>query len=86
MEQIKTASLQGGVVILGRGANYLLGGSPAYRIRVVAPLETRIRNLMDSIGMSENQAREEIRTIDHDRAQFVKRYFQKNIDDPTEYE
>ncbi|HQO34574.1 MAG TPA: cytidylate kinase-like family protein [bacterium] len=61
IEVVKTTALQGGVVILGRGANYILSETSAYRVRTVAPLELRVRNMMDAEGMSEKQAREEIK-------------------------
>jgi cytidylate kinase len=85
-EVVETTALQGGVVILGRGANYLLSETWAYRIRIVAPACARIRNLIDLEGMTESQACEEIRSVDRDRAQFVKRYFHKDINDPADYD
>ncbi len=86
IEVVKTTALQGGVVILGRGANYILSGTSAYRVRTVAPIDLRVRNLMDTEGMSEKQARDEIKKVDQDRAQYVKRYFQRDINDATGYD
>ncbi|MFH1737767.1 MAG: cytidylate kinase-like family protein, partial [bacterium] len=85
-EVVKTVSFQGGVVILGRGANYLLSETSAYRIRTVAPESVRIRNLVESEGMSESRAKEEIKRVDGDRANYVKRYFRRNIDEPADYD
>jgi len=85
-EVMKTVSLQGGVVILGRGANHLIPQTAGYRIRTVAPVPVRIRNLMEFEGMSEELAREEIKKIDQRRARFVERYFRKNINDPEDYD
>lgn len=86
IEVIKTAALQGCVVILGRGANCLLRESPGIHIRLIAPEENRIRTLVEVEGMEEEAARKEIRQVDAERANFVKRYFKANIDDPYGYD
>lgn len=78
---VKTTALQGGVVILGRGANYFLSETSAYRVRIIAPLAKRVQNLVDLEGKPEKQAREEIKRVDRERSEFVHRYFQKDIDD-----
>ncbi len=83
---IKAASMQGGVVILGRGANYLVADSVAYRIRLVAPDDVRIRNLMQIQGLNEKQARNQLFKFDRERAYFIKKYFHKHIDDSRDYD
>ncbi len=85
-ECIKTASLHGGLVILGRGANYLLKDTPAYHIRLVAPKEHRVKTLVQQEEMSESEAQEEVETKDRQRASFVKRYFQQDIENPIDYD
>ena len=85
-EAVKTTALQGGVVILGRGANLLLSGTPAFHVRIVAPDSFRIRNLCELEGMNESKAVEEIKKIDRDRADFIQRYFKRSIDDSTAYD
>lgn len=85
-EVVKSTSLLGGVVILGRGANYLLQESNIYRVRLVAPLETRIQTLVQQEGKTEKQAREDIERTDKDRQRFAKRYFHKDINDPGDYD
>ncbi len=85
-EIIKTASLQGSVVILGRGANYLLEDTPAYRIRLVAPEQQRIQTLCHTEGMSEQEAQEEVKRSDEERANFIERYFQADINNPCDYD
>ena len=85
-EVVKSISLHGGVVIVGRGANYFLPASQAQRVRVVAPLSTRINTLVDLEGKEENEARNEIERVDGERAQFVKRYFRKDINNLIDYD
>ncbi|HOJ61893.1 MAG TPA: cytidylate kinase-like family protein [bacterium] len=86
IEVIKTVFLQGGVVIVGRGANYILAGTHAFHLRVIAPEKERIRNLVELEGMTESQAVAEIKRVDPERADFVKRYFHADINDPLHYD
>jgi len=52
MEIIATIGKHGRAVIVGRGANFILPPEGRLRIRIVAPLEVRVRNLVDSFGVS----------------------------------
>lgn len=85
-EAIKAAAIQGGVIIMGRGSNYLLEDSYIFRIRVVAPIEFRVQTLIETEGKTEAEARAEIERADSERAHFVKRYFRRDINDPTAYD
>ncbi len=85
-EAVKTTALQGGVVILGRGSNFILAGTGAFHLRFVAPLEYRIRTLCEFERMNEKQAMEEIRKVDQERSDFVYRYFKRPINDPAAYD
>lgn len=85
-EAIKTTAMQGGVVILGRGGNYLLAGTSAFHVRLIAPAAARIKNLCEFEGMNASQAAEEIKKVDKDRADFIHRYFKRSIDDPIAYD
>ena len=70
----------GQCVIVGRGSAYYLGGRPdTFHVFIYAPFEERVRRLQ-STGKSENEAIELAESVDHDRAAFIKRYF--NVDWP----
>src|SRR6266581_3635747 len=65
----------GNCVIVGRGSAYYLGGRPdAFHVFVYAPFQERVRRLR-STGKSEKEAIELAETVDRDRADFIKRYF-----------
>jgi len=65
----------GNCVIVGRGSAYYLGGrSDAFHVFVYAPFQERVRRLR-STGKSEKEAIELAETVDRDRADFIKRYF-----------
>ena len=78
--------VQGGVVLLGRGASCLVGPSEGVRVRMVAPLETRVENLRRYEDLDEQTARRQIKESDHQRAEFVRKYFKQDVDDPANYD
>jgi cytidylate kinase len=66
---------QGDSVIVGRGSAYYLGARPdTFHVFVYAPFEDRVRRLR-STGKSEKEAFELAETVDQERADFAKQYF-----------
>lgn len=57
-------------IVLGRGAHLLLPS--ALRVRVVAPLDTRVRNLMQYEGITEETARRRMLVSDQERESFIR--------------
>lgn len=86
LEVIYSISELGGVVVVGRGANFILGHDRGFHIRVVAPREVRVRNLVTREGMSERDARHEIEKADHERDAWVRQVFGRSADDPLAYD
>jgi cytidylate kinase len=76
----------GGAVILGRGAHLILGQGEALRVLVVAPLEVRVRAVMDREGSSERDARQRIVTVEADRKAFLMKHFHADFADPTTFD
>ncbi len=65
----------GNCVIVGRGSAYYLGGRPdAFHVFVYAPVQERVRRLR-AAGNGEKEAMELAETVDRDRAEFIKQYF-----------
>lgn len=78
---------RGGVVIVGRGGNFVLKGVPhAYRIRVVGPLEVRIERVMKREGVDHDTARWLCEKVDSERSCFLHSIYGKRWDDPAEYD
>ncbi len=70
----------GSCVIVGRGSAYYLGTRPdAFHVFIYAPFQERVRRL-HAEGKDEQEAIELAETVDRDRADFIKRYF--NVDWP----
>ena len=76
----------GGVVLIGRGAHIICAKlSNAFHVRLVAPLDARIRHIADYFGLGEKQAAEYVQNYDRDRIQYVRRYFGADVTDPHHY-
>jgi len=65
----------GNCVIVGRGsANYLANRTDAFHVFIYAPFPEKVRRLQ-ARGKNEKEATELAETVDRDRADFIKRYF-----------
>lgn len=76
----------GGAVLVGRGLNFMIDRTRTLRVRVVSPLEQRIRELADRERISTDNARAAIAEADRDRRAFVRDLYGKDIDDPSGYD
>jgi cytidylate kinase len=77
---------RGGAVIVGRGAMFILPPDRVLSVRIVAPLDVRIRNIADAYQVSEEAARRRILNRDSRRAAFVKKSFNADINDLVHYD
>jgi cytidylate kinase len=76
----------GGVVLTGRGGNFILGPKRGFHIRFVAPQETRIANLVRYTGVSESDAASRIQVSDIERKEFISKLFGADNDDSRQYD
>lgn len=83
---VLSMSKLGGVILMGRGGNFILGPKRGFHIRVVAPLEKRIANLQKYMNLSEAEAKAKIEHTDLERKQFVHKLFDADIDDADRYD
>lgn len=78
---------QGGVVIMGRGGNFVLKDVPhAYRIHVTAPLEIRRERIMKREDVDRDTAQWLCEKTDNERACFLHAIYGGRWDDPAEYD
>jgi cytidylate kinase len=78
---VTTIAAEGHAVMVGRGSAYYLQGRPdAYHVFVYAPFEEKVRRLQ-ATGKSEQEAIDLAETVDRDRAEYIKQYF--NIEWPA---
>ena len=88
---IKEFAEKGDVVILGRGANLILGGDPrVFSVLFVADLETRIERMAKECGLKGKKGLEEARkkVIDSDyaRAAYNTYLYDAEWNDPLNYD
>ena len=76
----------GGVVVMGRGANFILGPRRGFHIRVVCPREKRIENLIKYKEYSREDAERVITHSDRQRREYVRKLFSADINDPLHYD
>lgn len=76
------AAQRGNVVIVGRGAKFILPRRTGLSVRVIAPLAFRVEQIILRQGLSATRAREFVERADRQRNAFVKRYFHQNVADP----
>ncbi len=85
-EVIGSIGGHGRAVIVGRGANFILPPEGRFSVRVVAPLEIRIQNIVRSHDVSADAARRRIIARESRRSAFVRRSFNANIANPHNYD
>ncbi len=74
-------------IIVGRGANILTAKWPgSVHIRLMSPLEKRIEHIQEYHQLTKKEAEVFILREDHNRANYVKKYFGKDINDPLLYD
>jgi cytidylate kinase len=76
----------GGVVLVGRGGNFILGPEKGFHIRFISPVENRIVNLVKYRGITEKEAADDIKRSDDERRELMRKIFDADIDDPHYYD
>ena len=77
----------GHVVLVGRASNIITAKLPGgIHVRLISPVEDRVKHIQEYYRMDEKKAMELVLTEDHNRKNYVKKYFDKDIDDPFLYD
>lgn len=83
---LKTLHRVGGSIVVGKGAECILPPHEVLRVRMVSEPEMRARFTAQKYGMDELKARKLLKTWDQEKRKFIKRHFNKDIDDPAQYD
>jgi cytidylate kinase len=76
----------GNVIIVGRAGVVITANLPnSFRVRLIAPIEDRIRRMMDYYSIGRKEALERIKEEDSSRKIYLKENFHKDIEDPLLY-
>jgi cytidylate kinase len=85
-EVISLVSANGDAVVLGRGANYLLGPKRAMRVYLTAPRDRRLARIADVLKLGAEDADKTMQEEDDRRQHWVQSMVGANIRDPTGYD
>ena len=85
-EILLTLGHQGNVVIVGRGAQYVLPSQFGLRVRMVAPTEERVRRIASREDLSLEAARLGVESSDRERTRLARRQFGQNAADPLRHD
>ena len=74
------------IVIRGRGSQFILKDfSGAFHVLVVAPLDLRVKRVMERMKLDEEKAKNEIKRSDTNHHEFIRRYFHAEPENPLDY-
>ena len=75
------------IVIRGRGSQFILKDHPgALHVLLVAPLEVRMKQVMQTLKLDQQAAKREMERFDNSGREFIKRYFHAELEDPAYYD
>lgn len=82
-EVVLHAAGKGNCVIVGRGSQHFLENNPeTLRVFLYAPRDEKVRRIMTR-GKTEQEAQRCVDTVDHERMEFIQRYFK--VEWPTRW-
>ena len=86
-ETILHLAQMGNVVMVGRGANVVTRKMPfGFHVRLIGSLPNRIKHIQDYYHLNHEQAAQFIQKEDRGRKDYLRKHFDKNIDDPLLYD
>jgi len=80
------AGHHGKVVIVGRGAQFILPHDRGLSVRIVAPLEFRVRQVAADRNLPAGEAKTRVEQADRDQREFVRTCFRRDLTDPHVYD
>jgi cytidylate kinase len=83
---IGTIGIFGNVIIVGRGANFVLPKDRAFKVRIIAPMDLRVKYFMEDRGYTKAEAEQFVVKKENNRKAFVRKYFNADIADPAHYD
>jgi cytidylate kinase len=83
---VLTLAADGEVILIGRGAGFLLPRQSTLNVRLVAPLQDRIAYMSQWLRLTLEEAAREVQTRDQRRAEFIATHFQRQPGDIYQYD
>jgi cytidylate kinase len=85
IKSVTALAEHGHSVMLGRGANVILGPRGGFHVRITAPPEVRVQSLMREMGLSPREARQMVESSDEERLRFYADVLKADVDNPNDY-
>lgn len=86
-EAVREYASHGNAVIVGRGANAILGRRPdVLRVFMYAPRDWRVRHIMEGHRVDEKTASAEVDRIDRARTEYMRVYYGLTWNDQSNYD
>jgi len=86
VEVILTLANHGKAVIVGRGANFITDNTNGLHVRLTAPYKYRVNRYAKKFNASERDAKKKVDQVDSARGNYIKKYFNSDINDPNAYD
>jgi len=83
---IGSIGIFGNVILVGRGANFVLPREKTFKVRIIAPIELRIRHFMEDRGYTKAESEQYVIKTENNRKAFVRKYFNADVTDPKHYD
>lgn len=78
---------RGACIIIGRAGQAILeDSSHTLHVRVTAPFELRAARVAARLGIAPEAAREQVKSTDHTRSYYLRRYYHRRWEDPDLYD
>ena len=77
---------EGEVVLIGRGAGFILPRESTLHVRIIAPLADRVAYLGEWLRLSPEEAAEQVRLRDQRRAEFIAAHFHRQASAVYQYD
>ncbi len=78
--------IPGGGIVVGRGGHLILAGQAVMRLRIVGSPEICAARLAKAEEISEEEARKQVETANHERGSFVWEHFRSRLNDPVHFD
>jgi len=86
MKVVAVIASHGNSIIVGRGANFLIPQENRLSIRVIAPIETRVKNVAKEFGVTREEAKRRVINRENVRSSFIRQSFNADVADPRNYD
>jgi cytidylate kinase len=85
-EILKKLASRPGVILLGRGSQVIFKDRPdALHIRLVAPLNIRIKRIQELLKLSTKEAAKHVTELDRSRAAYLRDFYGVNVNEAVYY-